>query len=114
MRPRRCSSAWRVGCALTLGLLLSACQAGGGAQDNAEWLIGAWQMETVGGQPVQADSQADVVFRANELSGNASWNRFFGTYQYRAGRFRPSELAGTKLICSTTVMANESKVFVNL
>lgn len=114
MRPRRCSSAWRVGCALTLGLLLSACQAGGGAQDNAEWLIGAWQIETVGGQPVQADSQANVVFRANELSGNASCNRFFGTYQYSDGLFRTSELAGTKMMCSPSVMAQEDKVFVLL
>lgn len=107
-------SALRLGFTLTLGMLLFACQTAGGTPDDPELLIGTWQLETVGGQPVIEDSRASLAFNGTELSGNGSCNRFFGTYQYRDGLLTTSHLAGTKMMCSPSVMAQEDEIFALL
>ena len=115
MRPLRIGSgALRLALALSVGLLLSACQAGGGVPETPASLTGTWQLETLGGQPVVANSQASLVFNANKLSGNASCNRFFGSYQYNDGLLTTSGLGSTKMMCSPSIMAQEDDVFALL
>lgn len=104
------SNALRLGFALALGLLLSSCQTGGNIPEDPALLVGAWQLETVGDQPVVAQTQPSLVFNANQLSGNASCNRFFGSYQYTDGLLAISGLASTKMMCSPSVMAQENDV----
>ena len=104
------SNALRFGFALTFSLLLSACQAGSNMPDDPAVLVGAWQLEAVGGEPVVAQTQPSLVFDANQLNGNASCNRFFGAYQYTDGLLTISGLASTKMMCSPSVMAQENDV----
>lgn len=115
MRPLSVGfGALRLVFALSAGLLLSACQAGGGIPENSALLAGTWQLETIGGQPVVAQSQASLVFTSSELSGNASCNRFFGTYQYSDGVLTIPQLASTKMMCGPSIMAQENDVLTSL
>lgn len=113
-RPRIASGVLKPAFALCVGLLLFACQAGGTAQDDPAQLTGSWQLETLNGQPVVAQSHARLAFDANEISGNASCNRLFGTYRHNDGLLTISELATTKMMCGPSIMAQENDVLALL
>ncbi|MDQ2075686.1 META domain-containing protein [Marinimicrobium sp. ABcell2] len=99
----------RLALVLLLGAVLVACQAAGAVPSAAE-LQGSWRVETIGGEPTVSESRASLTFLESELSGNASCNRFFGSYRYDDGElFIDPELAGTKMMCSPSVMAQENE-----
>lgn len=65
-----------------------------------------WQLVELNGQPVQPAQEREVAFleldsAQSRVTGNASCNRFFGTYELTAGnrlRFAPN-LASTMMAC---------------
>jgi heat shock protein HslJ len=75
-------------------------------------LAGEWHVTHLAGAPVIEDSQLALRFmQTGEVSGNASCNRFSGSYTAEAGSLRiggaDGNLATTRMMCPAPVMAQE-------
>jgi heat shock protein HslJ len=81
-----------------------------------EQLPGIWRVVTIGGEPVAENSPARVQFTADgQINGNASCNRFFGTYTYTGLVLSiPNPLGATKLMCLPALMEQESRLLGSL
>jgi heat shock protein HslJ len=81
--------------------------------DAAE-LAGEWRVTHLAGAPVMEGSRLALRFTASgEVSGNASCNRFSGSYTAEAGSLRiggaEGNLATTRMMCPEPVMAQEDR-----
>lgn len=83
---------------------------------TAAELVGVWYVEYIGDRPVIDRSPARIQFAADgAINGNASCNRFFGSYSYINERLTISEnLGATKMMCLPALMDQEQRLFQQL
>lgn len=79
-------------------------------------LSGTWYIEYIGDRPVLDRSPARVQFtEEGAINGNASCNRFFGSYTYSDENLGiPSNLGATKMMCLPALMEQEQRLFKHL
>lgn len=64
---------------------------------------GEWRIEALSGRPVARGTAPGVTFRDGRISGNASCNRFNGSYDFARGRLTAGPLATTRMACMERV-----------
>ena len=74
-------------------------------------LVGIWYVESIGKRPVLDYSPARLQFTDDgAVNGNASCNRFSGTYTYADKQLViPQSLAATKMLCLPALMEQEQR-----
>lgn len=77
-------------------------------------LAGEWRVTHLAGTPVIEESRLALCFTASgEVSGNASCNRFSGSYTAESGSLRiggaDGSVATTRMLCPEPVMAQEDR-----
>lgn len=79
-------------------------------------VIGTWYVEYIGERPVIDHSPARIQFtHEGAINGNASCNRFFGSYTYKNGQLTiPGNLGATKMACLPALMEQEQRLFEHL
>lgn len=74
-----------------------------------------WRLQSLGDQPVMANSSATLAFpEAGRVGGNGSCNRFFGSVSIEGDRIRFSAIGSTKMACMGGASAQESKYLAAL
>ncbi len=94
-----------------LVLLMSGC-ASVSVHDFSQDLIGEWQIESIAGRPVIDYSPARISFSEdNKLAGNASCNRFFGSYILKGNKLKiGSPMGVTMMMCAEALMDQEGRM----
>ncbi len=83
---------------------------------TAEELAGVWYVEYIGDRPVIDRSPARIQFTEDgAINGNASCNRFFGSYTYVNEQLDiPTNLGATKMMCLPALMEQEQRLLQHL
>jgi heat shock protein HslJ len=91
--------------------LLAAC-ASSGYQEKTVDIRGVWHIEAIGRLAVIKDSPADITFLPDgSFAGNASCNRFFGSYEHTGDTLRLDERIGsTMMMCAEPLMDQEQRL----
>lgn len=86
---------------LLLALPLAAAGCAGMSAAPAPVLVGTeWRLESLGGREVPAASAATLSFpESGRVAGNASCNRFFGTYTQTGQKISFSQMGSTRMAC---------------
>ena len=95
--------------------LLTGCASTVGSQ--APDILGEWHIEYIGERPVIDHSPATIAFeRDGRFGGNASCNRYFGSYTLQGSQIRVDERVGaTKMMCAVeALMEQEDRLFATL
>lgn len=81
-----------------------------------EQLQGIWRLVSIGDQPVAENSPARLQFTDDgAINGNASCNRFFGTYTYNGQQLTiHNPLGATKMLCLPALMEQETQLLNTL
>ena len=67
-----------------------------------------WIVETIGGEPVVEDSKASILFLAEDrVAGNASCNRFTGSYRLTGEGLSFGQMANTRMACEEPLSRQE-------
>ncbi|WP_439134351.1 META domain-containing protein [Pseudomaricurvus sp.] len=83
-------------------------------KDDAS-LVGSWHVDYIEGRGVVDYSPAHYQFADDmTVSGNASCNRFTGSYQLENGVIRLGELATTRKMCPPALMEQEDRFLAAL
>ncbi|MBN8810816.1 MULTISPECIES: META domain-containing protein [unclassified Sphingomonas] len=72
---------------------------GGEPRVSASVIDGNWRIEALNGRPVLRGTSPMVAFDQGRISGNASCNRFTGSYDFARGRLSTGGVASTKMAC---------------
>jgi len=75
--------------------------------EPAALLAGDWTVTAVDGAPPVADSEPSLGFEETRVSGNASCNRFFGSYHLTGEGLSVGEMGASMMMCADPVMAQE-------
>ncbi|MBA4194222.1 MAG: hypothetical protein C0451_06605 [Comamonadaceae bacterium] len=102
------------GLLLCLPVLAAGCA--GTAAPPAPVLVGTeWRLESLGGREVPAGSQATLAFpEAGRVAGNASCNRFFGTYTQTRQNISFSQMGATRMACIGSAAEQETRYLAAL
>jgi heat shock protein HslJ len=94
-----------------LALLMSGC-ASVSVNDVGQSLIGEWHIESIDGRPVIDSSLASISFSEdNKLAGNATCNRFFGSYTLEGKKLKiGSPMGVTMMMCAEAQMDQEGRM----
>jgi heat shock protein HslJ len=82
---------------MALAVLLVGCgssPAGGPSLDGTQWVL-----VTLGGEAMVPDTAPSAEFSADQISGSAGCNSYFGTYEVSGGELSMSDLANTEMWC---------------
>lgn len=76
-------------------------------------LLGDWLVETIGGRPVVDRSPASIAFAGdNRFGGNASCNRYFGSYERDGRRLSLQNVGATKKMCVVEALMEQESRFL--
>jgi len=83
----------------------------GQTESEGGGLVGSsWRLENFQGGAVLTPNQATITFpEGGMVTGNASCNRFFGTFEIRGETIKFGPLGSTKMACSEIIMSQETK-----
>ena len=84
--------------AILISLALSSCglfTGGSGADLNGT----AWTLESYGGESLIIDTNMTANFESGEVSGSASCNHYFGSYQTKGDQITVEGLGWTEMAC---------------
>ena len=80
-------------------------------QEEADTLAGVWTIEYIKSRPVIDDSPAYIEFREpGRVGGNASCNRFTGSYQKAGTQLTFGKIATTRKTCAPALMEQEYRL----
>ncbi|ATY31237.1 hypothetical protein CVN68_03955 [Sphingomonas psychrotolerans] len=82
--------------------------------DRGSAIEGAWRIEALSGRPVARGTAPSVTFRDGHISGNASCNRFNGSYGFVRGRLSAGALATTRMACTERVKNVQESAILGL
>lgn len=72
----------------------------------------AWDVATIGGAPVLADSQVSLQFLADgRMAGSSGCNRYHGGYELSGEGLRFGQTAATLMACPEALMEQEQRFF---
>jgi heat shock protein HslJ/membrane-bound inhibitor of C-type lysozyme len=70
-----------------------------------------WIVETIGGEPVVADSKASILFlEEGRVAGNASCNRFTGSFRLTGEGLSFGQMANTRMACEEPLNSQEMRL----
>lgn len=94
-----------------LAIVMSGC-ASVTMNDSSLGLVGEWHLESIAGSPVIDYSPATITFtEENKLAGNASCNRYFGTYTLKGHKLKIDAPMGvTMMMCAEALMDQEGRM----
>ena len=97
--------------AIVLLLALSGCDlftGGSGAELNGT----SWTLESYGGKNLISGSTMTAIFEAGEVSGSASCNHYFGSFQTKGDQITIEGLGWTEMACMDPegIMEQESAI----
>lgn len=80
--------------------------------DASQELMGEWRIEYIAGRPVIDYSPATITFTKDyKLSGNASCNRYFGSYTLKNDQLKiGSPMGSTMMMCAEALMDQEGRM----
>lgn len=61
---------------------------------------GSWQIAALNGRPVARGTSPAITFDNGRVSGNASCNRFNGSFTFARGRLTTGRVASTRMACT--------------
>ncbi|WP_083942836.1 META domain-containing protein [Sphingomonas soli] len=73
----------------------------------ASILEGDWRIEAISGRRVARGTSPDISFRGGRVSGDASCNRFNGSFDFTRGRLKTGPLASTRRMCADRAQNNQ-------
>ncbi len=82
---------------ITLAVLLVGC--GSGPADNPSLKGTQWQLVMLGGETLLPDTAPSAEFTADQISGSAGCNTYFGTYAVSDSEFSFGDVANTEMWC---------------
>lgn len=82
--------------------------------DRASLIEGTWRIEALSGRPVARGTAPTVTFREGRISGNASCNRFNGSFDFARGRLTAGPLATTRMACAERVKNVQESTILGL
>ena len=99
---------------MALAVLIVAC--GAGPVGGADLLDTRWVLVTLEGEPPLAGRAPSAEFSADQISGSASCNSYFGTYEVSGGELNIGDVAHTEMWCEDPegVMDQEQAFLVAL
>jgi heat shock protein HslJ/membrane-bound inhibitor of C-type lysozyme len=69
-----------------------------------------WIVETIGGEPVVEDSRASILFlEEGRVAGNASCNRFTGSFRLTGEGLSFGQMANTRMACEEPLNSQEMR-----
>jgi heat shock protein HslJ len=80
---------------MVLAVLLVGC----GPADSASLEGTQWSLVTLAGKPPLAGTEPSAEFTADEMSGSAGCNHYFGTYEVSGSDFAIGTVASTEMWC---------------
>jgi uncharacterized membrane protein/heat shock protein HslJ len=72
-----------------------------GCGGEGSMIEGEWTIQSINGRLVAPRTSPDVSFRGNRISGDASCNKFNGSFRFERGRIAAGPLATTRRACVT-------------
>lgn len=69
------------------------------AAPSASLIDGSWRIEALNGRPVARGTNPTIAFEGDRVSGNASCNRFNGSFTFARGRLDTDRVASTRMAC---------------
>lgn len=104
------------GLLLSLPVWAAGCAGLGVAPAPAPVLVGTeWRLQSLGGRDVPASSQATLNFpESGRVAGNASCNRFFGTYVQTGLKISFSQMGSTRMACAGPAAEQETRYLAAL
>ncbi len=75
---------------------------------------GRWQIEALNGRPVARGTSPSIAFENGRVSGNASCNRFTGTFTFARGRLSTGGVASTKMACLDRTRNQQEQAILGL
>jgi heat shock protein HslJ len=82
---------------MALAVLLVGC--GAGPVSGADLQDTRWVLVTLGGEAPLPDTAPSAEFSAEQISGSAGCNTYFGTYEVSGGELSISDVANTEMWC---------------
>lgn len=99
---------------LALLIGITGC-AGASATNGGSELTGQWTAETIAGRPVIDRSPAYIEFTQDErVAGNASCNRFTGSFERSGPDLSFGQMATTRMMCPPALMDQEGRFLAAL
>lgn len=83
---------------LLISLALSSCGLFNGGS-GADLRGTAWTLESYGGKSLISDTTMTANFESGEVSGSASCNHYFGSYQIKGDQITVEGLGWTEMAC---------------
>ena len=83
---------------LVLAILVVGC--GSGPADSAALQDTRWVLVALGGEPPLVGAAPSAEFTADQISGSASCNTYFGTYTVGDGELSIGDVAHTEMWCA--------------
>ena len=86
---------------MILGSLLAACRLQGQPSDSASIALdgSSWILRQMRGQDISSDQSATLLFSGDQVQGNATCNRFTGSYTVAGSALSFGPLASTRMAC---------------
>jgi heat shock protein HslJ len=92
----------------TVSVVLGERRLEGCGGQPADLLHGDWRIEEIGGKAVVAKSEPTLAFTTDgSINGNASCNRFFGSFSLTGEGLTFSDAATTMMACDQPIMDQE-------
>jgi len=94
-----------------LAILMAGCSSMK-LNDSSRELMGEWRIEYIAGRPVIDYSPATITFTEDlKLAGNASCNRYFGSYTLNNDKLKiGSPMGSTMMMCAEALMDQEGRM----
>ena len=72
----------------------------------------SWTLESYGGKSLLSDTRMTAIFESGEVSGSASCNHYFGSYQAKGNQITINGLGWTEMACMNPegLMEQESTI----
>ena len=101
--------------AIACSCLISACSALGGLGITETMVGETWVLASINDEPVSKESRVTLIFNSKDsqtgrVEGNASCNRYFGSYYFKnKGLFKIGPLGSTLMACTPPLMNQEQR-----
>jgi heat shock protein HslJ len=83
-------------------------------QASTSVIEGNWRIEALNGRPVARGTSPTVSFDNGRISGNASCNRFSGSFRLDRGRLTAGPLASTRMACTDRTRNQQEQAILSL
>ncbi len=84
------------------------------ASASSSLIDGSWRIEALNGRPVARGTSPTIAFDNGRVSGNASCNRFNGSFTFARGRLSTGGVASTRMACVDRARNQQEQAILGL